>query len=175
MRVFVGQRAASTWTSDLSREGVEKMVNSALELAKVTSEDPVASLPEASQLGKIPGDLDLYYDDVYSLDTAERIDYARRAERAALDFDPRISNSEGGSFDAAIGRKVLANSHGFVGEYQRSYCSVSAVPIARDDKDNMQRDYWYSVARTADASWNRPNRSGRRRPAARCGASERAR
>jgi PmbA protein len=148
IRVFVGQRAASTWTSDLSGEGIERMVASALELAKVTSEDPLASLPEAAQLGAIPDDLDLYYDDVYSLATAERIDYARRAERAALDFDPRISNSEGGSFDAATGRKVLANSHGFVGEYQRSYCSVSAVPIARDEQGKMQRDYWYSVART---------------------------
>jgi PmbA protein len=147
IRVFVGQRAASTWTSDLSREGVERMVDSALELAKVTSEDPLASIPEASLLGSLAGDLDLYYEDVYSLDTAARIDYARRAERAALDFDSRISNSEGGSFDAATGRKVLANSHGFLGEYQRSYCSVSAVPIARDEQGNMQRDYWYSVAR----------------------------
>jgi PmbA protein len=42
---------------------------------------------------------------------------------------------------------VLANSHGFVGEYRRSYCSVAAVPIAQDDK-GMQRDYWYSVARS---------------------------
>ena len=148
IRVFVGQRAASTWTSDLSPQSLQQMIDSALELAKVTTEDPFASIPEASQLGSIDGDLDLYYDDVNSLSAADRIDYARRAERAALDFDPRISNSEGGSFDVATGRKVLANSHGFLGEYQRSYCSVSAVPIARDEKGNMQRDYWYSVSRT---------------------------
>ena len=148
IRVFVGQRAASTWTSDLSRPSLQQMIDSALELAKLTTEDPFASIPEASQLGSIPGDLDLYYEDVNSLSTADRIAYARRAERAALDFDPRISNSEGGTFDVATGRKVLANSHGFVGEYERSYCSVSAVPIARDEQGNMQRDYWYSVSRT---------------------------
>ena len=79
---------------------------------------------------------------------ADRIDYARRAEKAALDFDPRIKNSEGGSFDAATGHKVLANSHGFVGEYKRSYCSVAAVPIAQTEDGGMQRDYWFSVART---------------------------
>ena len=77
---------------------------------------------------------------------ADRIDYARRAEKAAIDADPRIVNSEGGTFDAAIGYKVLANSHGFVGDYQRSYCSVSAVPIAQVEGSAMQRDYWYSVA-----------------------------
>jgi PmbA protein len=146
-RVFRGQRAASTYSSDLSREGLDQMVTSALALAEVTSEDPHAGLPEPGQLGSIGGDLDLYFDDVYSLSGEQRIDYARRAEKAALAVDPRINNSEGGSFDAADGRKVLANSHGFVGEYRNSYCSVSAVPVAQEG-GSMQRDYWYSVART---------------------------
>jgi PmbA protein len=148
VRVFFGKRAASTYSSDLTPAGIKQMVDSALRLAKVTSEDPFAGIPEPSQLGKLEGDLDLYHEDVYSLSTADRIDYARRAEKAAIDADPRITNSEGGSFDAAIGYKVLANSHGFVGDYQRSYCSVSAVPIAQIEGAAMQRDYWYSVANT---------------------------
>jgi PmbA protein len=148
VRVFFGQRAASTYSSDFSKEGIERMLKSALELAKITSEDPYAGIPDASKLGSLSGDLDLYHEDVYSLPGAERIDYARRAEKAALDSDSRIKNSEGGSFDAATGRKVLANSHGFVGEYRRSYCSVAAVPIAQDEQGKMQRDYWYSVARS---------------------------
>ncbi|HEY1401743.1 MAG TPA: TldD/PmbA family protein [Terriglobales bacterium] len=148
VRVFFGQRAASTYSSDFSSAGIERMLKSALELAKITSEDPYAGIPEADKLGSLSGDLDLYHEDVYSLAGAERIDYARRAEKAALDSDPRIKNSEGGSFDAATGRKVLANSHGFVGEYRRSYCSVAAVPIAQDEAGHMQRDYWYSVARS---------------------------
>jgi PmbA protein len=148
VRVFFGQRAASTYSSDFSKQGLDRMLNSALELAKITSEDPFAGIPEASQLGQLHQDLNLYHEDVYSLSGADRIDYARRAEKAALDFDPRIKNSEGGSFDAASGRKVLANSHGFAGEYRRSYCSTAAVPIAQSDDGAMQRDYWYSVART---------------------------
>jgi PmbA protein len=148
VRVFFGQRAASTYSSDFSAAGIERMLKSALELAKICSEDPYAGIPEAGKLGSLAGDLHLYHDDVYSLPGPERIDYARRAEKAALDADPRIKNSEGGSFDAATGRKVLANSHGFVGEYRRSYCSVSAVPIAQDENGGMQRDYWYSVARS---------------------------
>ncbi|MFI5087886.1 MAG: TldD/PmbA family protein [Terriglobales bacterium] len=147
VRVFRGQRAASTYSSDLSPEGLDQMVTSALALSEVTSEDPHAGLPEPSQLGSIGGELDLYFDDVYSLSGEQRIEYARRAEKAALAVDPRINNSEGGSFDAADGSKVLANSHGFVGEYRSSYCSVSAVPVAQEG-GSMQRDYWYSVART---------------------------
>lgn len=147
VRVFNGKRAASTYSSDFSREGLDRMVQSALELSRITSEDPFAGIPEPSQLGSVSGDLDLYYPDVYSLPGEERIAYARRAEKAALDYDPRIKNSEGGSFDAATGRKILANSHGFIGEYRRSYCSVAAVPIAQAENGAMQRDYWYSVAR----------------------------
>ncbi len=148
VRVFFGQRAASTYSSDFSKEGIERMLNSALALARITSEDPYAGIPDAAQLGQLTGDLNLYHEDVYSLPGADRIDYARRCEKAALDTDSRLKNSDGGSFDAATGRKVLANSHGFVGEYRRSYCSVAAVPIAQDDAGNMQRDYWYSVSRS---------------------------
>ena len=148
VRVFVGQHAANTSTSDLSPEGVEQMVRGAIELAKITSEDPVGGLPEADELGQLAGDLELYSQDVYSLSNEERIDQARRAEKAALAVDPRLTNSDGGTFDASLGSKVLANSLGFVGEYKSSYCSISAVPIASDDAGNMQRDYWYSVART---------------------------
>ena len=147
VRVFVGKRAASTYSSDLAPAALDQMVSSALTLAKVTSEDPHAGLPDAGQFGSIPPDLQLFHQDVYSLSTADRIDYARRAEHAAMSSDPRITNSEGGSFDAADGHKVLANSLGFVGEYRNSYCSVAAVPVAQQD-GSMQRDYWFSVART---------------------------
>ncbi len=148
LRVFIGQRTASTYSSDFSEDGIQRLISGALDLVRITSEDVYAGIPEPDQLGSLPGDLKLYYDDVYSLPPEERIDYARRAERAALEADPRMKNSDGGTFDAATGHKVLANSHGFVGEYRRSYCSVSAAPIAQDESGAMQRDYWFSLART---------------------------
>lgn len=160
VRVFRGQRVASTWSSDLSPDALDAMVKSALTLAEVTSEDPFAGLPEPALLGSLPGNLQLYYPDVDSLSTAERIEYARRAEKAALAADTRIKNSDGGSFDAADGTTVLANSLGFVGSYRRSYCSVAAVPIAQSDDGAMQRDFWYSVSRTL-AKLDSPEEVGR--------------
>ncbi len=147
LRVFIGQRAANTYTSDFSTQGIEHLVSGAIQLARVTSEDPFGGLPDASQFGQISTDLDLYHEDVYSLPAAERIEYARRAEKAAMDYDARIQNSDGAGFDAATGRKVLANSLGFVGDYQRSFCSMVAIPIAIDES-GMQRDGWDSAART---------------------------
>ncbi len=148
LRVFQGTRTASTSTSDLSPEGIEQLVSGAMALVRVTSEDPYAGLPEREEFGTLAGDLDLYYEDVYSLPAIERIEYARRAEAAAMAADTRIQNSGGGSFDAATGRKILANSRGFVGESRRSSCSISAQPIAQSPDGGMQRDYWYSSQRS---------------------------
>ncbi|MGA3262547.1 MAG: TldD/PmbA family protein [Terracidiphilus sp.] len=147
LRVFLGLRSASASTSDLTPDGIRQLVDGALALAKVTEEDPFAGLPETVEFGSFPGDLHLYYEDVYSLSGAERIEWARRAEAAALAADPRITNSDGGSFDAATGRKVLANSRGFVGGYRSSYAGVSAAPLAMDANGQMQRDGWWSSAR----------------------------
>jgi PmbA protein len=147
LRVFLGTRSASTSTSDLTSDGIRQLVDGALALAKVTEEDPFTGLPEAAEFGAVEGDLHLCYDDVYSLPGTERIEWARRAEAAALAADPRITNSDGGSFDAATGRKVLANSRGFVGGYRSSYAGVSAAPLAMDSNGQMQRDGWWSSAR----------------------------
>src|SRR6201987_380318 len=85
VRVFFGQRAASTYSSDFSPAGLDRMVTSALTLAKITSEDPFGGIPDASELGQLSGDLALYHEDVYSLPGPDRINYARRAEQAALE------------------------------------------------------------------------------------------
>jgi len=149
LRVFCGQRTATTSTSDLSEESIARLVSGAVELAKITSEDPFVGLPEREQFSDLRnGDaLGLYFEDVYSLPAMERIEMARRAEAAAMAADVRIQNSDGSTFEAATGHKVMANSRGFVGEYRKSSCSISATPIAQDES-GMQRDYWYSSART---------------------------
>ncbi|HEY1211306.1 MAG TPA: TldD/PmbA family protein [Terracidiphilus sp.] len=147
LRVFLGKRSASTSTSDLTPEGIRQLVDGALALAKVTEEDPFSGLPERGEFGSLPGDLHLYHEDVYSLPGPERIEWARRAEAAALEADPRITNSDGGSFDAATGRKALANSRGFVGGYRSSYAGIAAAPLAVDVDGSMQRDGWWSSAR----------------------------
>jgi len=147
LRVFLGKRSASSSTSDLTTEGIRQLVDGALALAKVTEEDPFSGLAETSEFGSYSGDLHLYHEDVYSLPGAERIEWARRAEAAALTADPRITNSDGGSFQAATGRKVLANSRGFVGGYRSSYAGVSVSPMAEDADGSKQCDGWWSSAR----------------------------
>jgi PmbA protein len=146
LRILIGKNTGSAYTSELSPQGIRQMVAAAIELAKITTADPHAGLPEAGELGSIPGDLRLYSDDIAALETPRKIELARETEAAALDADPRISNSEGGSFDTHLGRNIFTNSRGFLGEYRTSYCSLAAVPIAREG-ESMERDYWVSMAR----------------------------
>ncbi len=159
LRILIGKRTGSSYTSDLSTEGIEHMVKSAIALAAITTEDPHAGLPEAEEMGSLAGDLQLYCADVEQLETAVKIDRAKRAEAAALDFDPRIDNSDGASFDSHIGRHIFANSRGFAGEYRSSYCSLAVSPVARQG-DSMERDYWYTMARSG-AGLEPPEQVGR--------------
>ncbi|MBI4876881.1 MAG: TldD/PmbA family protein [Acidobacteria bacterium] len=160
VRVLVDRRAGSSYTSDLTREGLEHMVDSALELARLTTEDPFAGLPEESELGAVAGELGLYSGDVSELSSEAKIRQAREAEEAAFALDPRIVNSEGGSFASRLSLHAFANSRGFSGAYRSSSCSLTAVPVAREG-ESMERDYWFTAARRA-ADLEAPGEVGRR-------------
>jgi PmbA protein len=153
LRVFIaaekGARTASTSSSDFAPESITRLVEGAVTLARITSEDPFAGLPEESAFGQHdPADQHLYFEDVNQQPPADRIRIAREVEAAAMAFDTRIQNSGGGDFDTATSHKIMMNSRGFIGEYRRSYCGFSAQPIAHDADGKMQRNYWYSNART---------------------------
>jgi PmbA protein len=154
LRVFFnsadGQKTANTSTSDLTADGIARLIAGAVDLAKVTGADPFAGLPGASDFGTLDIDsLALNFSDVDAIAPAERIEIARRCEAAALGFDARIQNTSGAHFDASSSHRVMVNSRGFNASYRRSYCGFSVTPIAQDASGAMQRDYWFSSARSA--------------------------
>jgi PmbA protein len=147
LRVLVGKRAGSAYTSDLSRDGIHDMVESAMQLARISTDDPNAGLPDESELGSIEGDLQLESADLLSLDNQIKIEQATIAEKAALSSDARIVNSEGASFDSYSGGRAFANSRGFAGAYRTASCALSVTAVAKQN-GHMERDYWHSPARS---------------------------
>lgn len=146
LRVFAGRSVAAASTSDLSRDSVGRLVEEAVSLARVTSPDELAGLPEASELAARVPDLGLDDPDGHDLSPEDKIELARRCERAALQADPRITNSEGADFADGRARYAYATSHGFEGEYRTSSFSLSVAPVASQNGE-MQRDGWYHVTR----------------------------
>src|SRR5271170_6468363 len=80
LRVLIGRRVGSAHTSDLSDAGIRQMVESALAVAAISTEDPYADLPESSELGSLAGDLRLYSNDIHTFDTPSRIQAALETE-----------------------------------------------------------------------------------------------
>jgi len=146
LRVFLGKRSAASATSDFSPDSLERLVSDTCAMAAAVIEDEVSGLPPADLLARDQPDLNLH--DPTTLATDVQIELARRAESSAMGWDPRITNSEGADFNSASGRVLLANSHGFSGEYRTSTFSVSVAPVATDPASGgMQRDSWYAVQR----------------------------
>ena len=146
IRVFFGKRSASASTSDFSEASLKQLVADTCALAKAVAEDETSGLPEQAVLAADVPDLDLH--DSTTMPVEETIHVAQRGERAAMDADPRITNSEGAECGSAHGAVVLANTHGFLGHHRSSRFSLSVAPVAEGpDDQGMQRDFWYAVSR----------------------------
>ena len=146
--VYFGKRQGAASSADFSTDSVRSTVEAACAIARHTSEDPARGLAEPELLAREIPDLDLYHPWGISADSA--IERALACEAAALAVDDRITNSEAAGVSSNAGIRVYGNSNGFLGGYRSTRHDISCVVIAEDDS-GMQRDYWYTTARGADA------------------------
>ncbi|WP_435684147.1 metalloprotease PmbA [Sedimenticola selenatireducens] len=144
--VYFGQRKGTASTSDFKPEAIRDTVRAACNIARFTNDDPCSGLADADRMATDIPDLDLYHPWDITPETA--IELGKRCESAALELDPRISNTEGASVNSHSGLHVYGNSHGFIGGYPSSRHSLSCSVIGQQN-GSMQRDYWYTVSRDA--------------------------
>lgn len=148
LRVMLGQQVAVTYTSDFSAAGRARLVEDVIELAKLSQPDPFAGPPDPSKLSKPEQhvDLDVYDPKMDALTAAEALVRAKDGEDAALNYDPRITNSEGATFTRASGESVLVTSGGFRGTTRGTYASLVVSPVA-DDADGKKRSGYHWAAK----------------------------
>ncbi|MFC5301531.1 metalloprotease PmbA [Azospira restricta] len=146
--VFLGQRKGYASTSDFSPAALRETVDAALNIARFTAEDACAGLAEKELLATAIPDLDLYHP--WDLPVEAAINLARRCEDAAFAVSPLVTNSEGASVSTQEAQFVAANSLGFMAGYPTSRHYVACSVIAGEG-DAMQRDDWYSTARSGAA------------------------
>ncbi len=148
MRVIKKGRVALTSTSDLTPQGLARFIDDAIELVEISQEDPFAGPADPNLIhhGET-ADLELYDPACGRVDAASAIDRARRGEKAARDADPRITNSDGGTFSRTAGCQALVLSGGFRRGLAGSYSSLSVVPVADDEGDKKRRGHHWSAKR----------------------------
>jgi PmbA protein len=165
--VYLGQRAATPSTSDFSADALARTVDKALAIARFTAEDDCAG----------PGRPDLLAKDIptwtcFSLGRGRRRapwTWRAPARRRPWRWIPRISNSEGASLSSQVSHFIYANSLGFSGGYPGSRQSLSCAVIA-EEHGAMQRDYWYTTARSGGPIWTARKASAGAPASVRCAA-----
>ncbi len=138
LRVIKDDKSAATYTSDTTDAGLDALVADAMELAALSQPDPLAAPPDPALLAKSFEELELFDPSGAEIDAKRAAELALAAEVAALDYDERITNSEGASYARTRSAMALVTSGGFSGGYQGTYQSLSVSPLA-DDADGKKR------------------------------------
>jgi PmbA protein len=157
LRVLVGQRQAVVSTNDVSGDGVAKLAERAVAMARVAPEDKYVGLADPALLTREFPDLDLLDPKLPSVADLER--RAQEAEAAGLTVNG-VTKSGGASASAGIGGMVLVTSSGFHGSYLRSSHGISMTAISGEGT-GMERDYDYTSALHA-SDLDAPEQVGRR-------------
>ena len=146
--VYLGQQKGNASTSDLSEEAIKNTVEAALAIAKYTSPDDCTGLADKELMAFEAPDLALYHG--ASVDVEQATKLALEAEKAALEYDDKIVNSNGASFNSHTGVRVYGNTHGMLQSYLSSRYSLSCSVIG-GELDQLENDYEYTVSREFDA------------------------
>ena len=145
--VYLGKRKGNASTSDLQSKSIQQAVESALAIAKHTSEDDCAGLADKELMAFDAPDLELYHQADLSVDQALAL--AIETENAALNADEQIVNSEGATFNSHSGVRVYGNTHGMLQSNLSSRYSLSCSVIAAHG-EQLERDYEYTISREFD-------------------------
>lgn len=146
--VYLGQQKGNASTSDLSEEAIKNTVEAALAIAKYTSPDDCTGLADKELMAFEAPDLELYHG--ASIDVEQATKLALEAEQSALEYDAKIVNSNGASFNSHTGVRVYGNTHGMLQSYLSSRYSLSCSVIG-GELDQLENDYEYTVSREFDA------------------------
>ena len=146
--VYLGQQKGNASTSDLSEEAIKNTVEAALAIAKYTSPDDCTGLADKELMAFEAPNLELYHG--ASVDVEQATKLALEAEKSALEYDAKIVNSNGASFNSHTGVRVYGNTHGMLQSYLSSRYSLSCSVIG-GELDQLENDYEYTVSREFDA------------------------
>ena len=147
LRVIKNGAMANTFTTDFMDRAVKDLARETMQIVQISNGDKDNGLAPKEMLGSYDGKLMLFDESIAKLTPEKKIEMARSAEEVGLKFDKRIKNANGTSWNDSRSQVTLANSDGFVGQYQGTSVSLSVSLLAEDEDGTKQTDGHYTFGR----------------------------
>ena len=141
LRVIKKQKTGFSFTT--SPEGIEKIIDEALEGAEWTYEDEFAGIPDC-----MPSrELSVFDTQIDILKEEDIIRDAILLEESALTWDERIKKVRKAEVSAGVGSTAIINSKGINSSYKSSYYSAHVTTLAQDTGGDSQMGWDYAGSR----------------------------
>lgn len=137
-------RKASVVCNNVKISNIYEAIDKAINISKYTDQDFFSTLPKKHLLFNNKRNLNLFFP--WSYDFNKVINLLKSVENSALEFNSKITNTEGATFDSFITLKYLGNTYDWFGSYRSTYNSLSHCAVA-SNKNSMERDFAYTIAR----------------------------
>ena len=147
MRIIKNGAMANTFTTDFADRAVADLARETLEIVKVSSSDKDNGLAPKDLLGAYSGKLMMFDESLASMSPEKKLELVRTAEDVGLKYDKRIVNGNSSRWNDSRNQVTLANSDGFVGQYQWTSASISVSLLAQDEDGTKQTDGWFTFGR----------------------------
>lgn len=136
VRIVVDGRVGFAYTTELSKEGLDELVEEARTNSRYTSPDEAAGLAPGwdATPGEMPGLID---DSHYALTADDKVAFALELEAATKAADPRVRTVEDTVYSDASSEVAIATSTGISGAYAvtEAWCYSVAIATEGDDTE----------------------------------------
>jgi PmbA protein len=140
LRVIKNGAMANTFTTDFNDRAVKDLARETMQIVQISNADKHNGLAPKELLGTYDGKLMLFDESIAKLTPEQKIEMARSAEAVGLKFDKRIKNANGSFWSDSRSQVTLANSDGFVGQYQNTIANLFVSLLAEDEDGTKQTD-----------------------------------
>lgn len=132
IRVFKDQRYSFVYSTDLKKEGIDRLCDSALDILPLVDPDEDYGLPDKQEF--LEGlDLKNYDPSLLDIPTEEKIKKAIALEKSAKSSDPKVKTVRSANYEEEILTRTLMNSEGLLCSHQKSGCALSVMAVAEEN------------------------------------------
>jgi PmbA protein len=147
VRVFTDSRMGFAYTSDLTEEGVRRVVAQALDACRYNEPDPHNGLPELASLDAMP---ELVAEDFDARSVEDRVAMALELDALTTRQTPDVHRTAGAVYSDERGRVELYNTRGLRSSYDATVAYAYVEAIAERGEE-MQSGFSFTYGRSADA------------------------